>query len=662
MTGGGSTWSNGGGVNIGNLGTGTLTIADGGVVNGPIVIAATAVSGGTLNIGAGASAPAVAPGTVNAPSVAFGAGKGTLNFNHTSANYVFAPAIIGTGQLTTVNVLAGTTTLTGANSYGGTTNVNAGTLRAGATNTFSSNSAVTVASGGTLDLAGFDQTIPGLINHGIVRTGGSPGTGPGTVLTVAGNYTAGSTLALNTFLAGDGSPSDRLVINAGTATGSTGIVVTNTGGPGAVTASDGILVVDTTNGGTTAPGAFALGAPVVAGPFEYTLERGSIAGGNGEAWFLRSALDCALVPTNPNCVGPTPPAPPPASPTPNIRPEVSLYMAMPVAAAITGRQTIDTLHERMGGNAQALGPGDNGTYNGTPDGAWARVLGLWGNRDTEPGGIFGVGNNFDYAFGGLQAGLDLYRAEGQDGSRDNAGLYLAFGHSEVDVEHNLRGHIIDGGQDDLDAYSLGGYWTHFGPNDWYLDGVLQGTYYNTELDGQRGLPTAETDGWGLAASLEGGYPFQLGGGWLIEPQAQLVYQGFNFDDFDGVNTNVSYSDLDSLAGRIGLRLAGSWNLEEAQGADLGVAPPPGEIRQASLWLRGDIWHEFLGDPVTAFTGPGGSTFPFTADLEDSWWEFGLGGSWDFTSSATVYANVDYQRAFEGEADAWKGNLGVKVAW
>ena len=290
------------------LGTGTLTIADGGIVTGPIVIAANAGSIGTLNIGAGAGTPAAAPGTLTAPSLAFGAGTGTINFNHTSANYVFAPAISGNG---TVNVLAGTTTLTGANSYSGTTNVNAGTLRAGDTNRFSPNSAVTVASGGTLDLNGFNQTIPSITNAGLVNMG--TGTAPGTVLTTT-NYTGtGRTLALNTFLGTDGSPSDRLIINAnGTATGNTGIVVTNAGGPGLLTLADGILVVNTAIGGTTAPGAFTLGAPVVAGPFEYTLERGSVTGGNGQAWFLRSALDCALVPSFPGCVGPRPPAPPPS--------------------------------------------------------------------------------------------------------------------------------------------------------------------------------------------------------------------------------------------------------------------------------------------------------------------------------------------------------------
>ena len=123
------------------------------------MIATNAGAVGTLNIGAGAGNPAAAPGTLTAPSLAFGAGTGTLNFNHTSGTYVFEPAISGTG---TVNVLAGTTTLTGANSYSGATNVSAGTLRAGAPNTFSPNSAVTVASGGTLDLTGFDQTLPGL--------------------------------------------------------------------------------------------------------------------------------------------------------------------------------------------------------------------------------------------------------------------------------------------------------------------------------------------------------------------------------------------------------------------------------------------------------------------------------------------------------------------
>ena len=285
VTGAGSTWSNSSGVNIGNLGTGTLTIADGGIVTGPVVIATNAGAIGTLNIGAGAGNPAAAPGTLTAPSVAFGAGTGTINFNHTSANYVFAPAISGNG---TVNVLAGTTMLTGANSYSGATNVNAGTLRAGAPNTFSPNSAVTVASGGTLDLNGFSQTVPSVTNAGLVNMG--TGTAPGTVLTTTSYTGTGGTIAMNTFLGGDGSPSDKLVINGGSATGNSFLRITNAGGPGAETVANGIAVVQAINGGTTAPGAFALAGEVRAGAFDYDLFRGGLGGSSPNDWFLRSTF------------------------------------------------------------------------------------------------------------------------------------------------------------------------------------------------------------------------------------------------------------------------------------------------------------------------------------------------------------------------------------
>ena len=209
VTGAGSLWTDFAGIRIGNLGTGTLTIADGGNVVAPTVtIAANAGSTGTLNIGAGAGAPAAAPGTLTRRRASHLApAPATINFNHTSADYVFAPAISGNG---TVNVFAGTTIFTGANTYSGATNVNAGTLRAGALNTFSPNSPVTVASGGTLDLNGFNQTVPSLTNAGLVNMG--TGTAPGTLLTTTNYIGTGGTIAMNTFLGADGSPSDKLVI------------------------------------------------------------------------------------------------------------------------------------------------------------------------------------------------------------------------------------------------------------------------------------------------------------------------------------------------------------------------------------------------------------------------------------------------------------------
>ena len=117
-----------------------------------------------------------------------------------------------------------------ANTYSGATNVNAGTLRAGALNTFSPNSAMTVASGGTLDLNGFSHTIPSVANAGLVSMG--TGTAPGTVLTTPSYTGSGGTIAMNTVLGTDNSPSDKLVINAGSATGNSLLSITNAGGPG----------------------------------------------------------------------------------------------------------------------------------------------------------------------------------------------------------------------------------------------------------------------------------------------------------------------------------------------------------------------------------------------------------------------------------------------
>ena len=530
VTGPGSTWSNSLGLNIGNRGTGTLTIADGGIVNGPVVIATNAGAIGTLNIGAGAGDPAMAPGTITAPRLVFGAGSGTLTFNHTSANYVFAPAISGNGA---VNVLAGTTaltaastytggttisagilqlgnggttgsitgdvanngtfavnrsdafsfggvisgtgafqqngtgitTLTVANTYSGSTNVNAGTLRAGALNRFSPNSAVAVASVGTLDLNGFNQTIAGLTNAGLVNMG-TP-TALGTVLTTQSYTGNGGTIAINTFLGGDNSPSDRLVIDGGTASGASGLRVTNAGGSGDLTLGNGIPVVVTTNGGTTAPGAFGLSGPVAAGPYEYFLFRGGVTPGNENDLFLRNVagpippelpgpIEPGPIPPGPSSPGPTPPGAAPA-PIPFFRPEAIVYAGMPALARLIGKETLGTFHERQGDQSLLA-------KNGPVPIGWGRAFGE--RAEYRRGGA--LSPEFDGHLWGFQAGFDLAAVETWAG-RDHFGAFVGHTRANGDVRGFALGQRrTASGSVDLDATSLGLYWTHIGPSGWYL--------------------------------------------------------------------------------------------------------------------------------------------------------------------------------------------------
>jgi autotransporter-associated beta strand protein len=76
----------------------------------------------------------------------------------------------------TENSIGNTLTLSGPNTYSGPTTVQAGTLAAGALDAFSRGSAVTIDSGGTLDLGGFDQTIENLAGAGHVTSTGRAAT------------------------------------------------------------------------------------------------------------------------------------------------------------------------------------------------------------------------------------------------------------------------------------------------------------------------------------------------------------------------------------------------------------------------------------------------------------------------------------------------------
>ncbi|WP_146200217.1 hypothetical protein [Ochrobactrum soli] len=108
-----------------------------------------------------------------------------------------------------------------------------------------------------------------VVNAGVIDlTNGSNSTSDS--LTIVGNYQGNSgQLWLNTVLASDNAPSDKLVISNGTTTGSTGIVVTNVGGTGAQTQQNGILVVEAINGATTGEGTFNLARRASAGIYEY---------------------------------------------------------------------------------------------------------------------------------------------------------------------------------------------------------------------------------------------------------------------------------------------------------------------------------------------------------------------------------------------------------
>ncbi|HEY0624087.1 MAG TPA: hypothetical protein VGD28_13540, partial [Sphingomonas sp.] len=152
-----------------------------------------------------------------------------------------------------------------------------------------------------------------LINAGRIDLTNGSGA-PGDSFTVRGDYVGnGGLLMLNTVLGNDSSASDRLVIDGGSATGTTSVTIVNAGGAGAATTQNGILIIEAVNGATTASGAFSLNHRVAVGAFEYYLFKGGVSAGTIDNWYLRSTLVTPPAATPPPQPAPAPPAltPPP---------------------------------------------------------------------------------------------------------------------------------------------------------------------------------------------------------------------------------------------------------------------------------------------------------------------------------------------------------------
>ena len=138
---------------------------------------------------------------------------------------------------------------------------------------------------------------------------------------------------------------------------------------------------------------------------------------------------------------------------------------------------------------------------------------------------------------GFQSGIDLLRGEWLPGHRDAAGIYFAYANANVDVTGRVTNEAATNyvlrrtGGLNLDAQSGAAYWTHYGPSGWYLDAVAQATRYQGSASTQfAGLATT---GFGFVSSLETGHPIYLpmfGPGFVLEPQAQIVWQRVSFDD------------------------------------------------------------------------------------------------------------------------------------
>ncbi|KAK6020353.1 outer membrane autotransporter barrel domain protein [Ostertagia ostertagi] len=274
---------------------------------------------------------------------------------------------------------------------------------------------------------------------------------------------------------------------------------------------------------------------------------------------------------------------------------------------------------------------------------WGRVIGSHG-RYRDNGG-YASGPGFAWDFYAFQIGIDLYRKEHADGGRDHAGLYIGAGRADGDVAHYAGGRA---GSMSFDAYTVGAYWTHYGAAGWYVDAVAQGTWYGGKASS--GRTSLKTDGFGAAFSLEAGYPIQLGDGWVLEPQAQIILQKINLGGGFDETAFIRFSNVNSVAARIGARLSRSWIMDTDRGPV-----------KMNAWLRGNVWNEFAGTPRANFSSDLGYT-PFRSDMKGAWADISAGVTAQFNANTALYASASYQTSFDGRRNGWGGKAGLRITW
>jgi autotransporter family porin len=414
--------------------------------------------------------------------------------------------------------------VSGAMNNQGTTNVIL-TNNASWTGVATGLTSLSTTSGGNWTVTG-DSSVSNLSNGGTVQLSSAARN----ILTVNGNYTGnGGALLFNSALAGDSSPTDKLVVK-GNAAGTTNVSVTNVGGTGAQTL-DGIKIIEVD--GTSAAGAFKQQGRIVAGAYDYTLNA------HGNSWYLDSRV------TSP----PVPPVPP--KPVIHVvRPEAGSYIANQAASSMF----LTTLHDRAGENRYM----NTLNTDGSVSSLWLRQVGGHNQFHDGSGQLRTTGNTYVAQLGG-----DLTQWSSNDRDRFHLGVMAGYGNNHNNTHSTVSGH---GSKGSVDGYSVGMYGTWY-QNDQadtgaWVDGQLMYSWFNNHVNGE-GISEESYKSKGLTASVETGYTFALGESgpqanrtaYFIEPQAQVTWMGVKSGDVTEANgTRVSAEGENNVQTRLGGRV------------------------------------------------------------------------------------------------------------
>jgi outer membrane autotransporter protein len=261
----------------------------------------------------------------------------------------------------------------------------------------------------------------------------------------------------------------------------------------------------------------------------------------------------------------------------------------------------------------------------------------------------------DGQIAGLQVGIDVVHSDGLiPGHKDYGGFYFAYGNANADVTGLVTNAAATAyvlqhtGSLNLDAYSGGAYWTHYGVPGWYIDLTLQGTSYNGGASTE--FAALKTTGSGFISSIEGGYPIALpalGFGFVLEPQSQVLWQYVSFDSGNDGLGPVALGTSSETTARLGLK--GKWT----------ITTDSGQVWQP--YVRTNVWSDFGPTSTTLF---GQDQVPLIS--RGQYMDVDAGFTTRIDTHFSAFAEAGYQFSISneggGQRNGVKGTAGLRYQW
>ncbi|VVN46461.1 autotransporter outer membrane beta-barrel domain-containing protein [Pseudomonas fluorescens] len=403
----------------------------------------------------------------------------------------------------------------------------------------------TLADAGTVWNMSGDSSPRQLTNNGVIQFLTPTITGSVAqykTLSVAGDYTGGGTIGMNTELGLGGavplSNTDKVMIT-GNATGTTTLdinasgtgVDTNVKGDNKFHAGEGISVVQV-DGSATATSFKLKNDFVTSGSvYQYRLfsygplgPYGPSGVNGGTGWDYR--LQTAYEDDQGNIIPEVPTVAPPGA-RPLVVPQTSSYLIAPLVLQRYNAMLMSGLHARLGDIASSSDELGDETF--------ARTLGESGSY-TSNRSFQQYGFGFDQHSQALQFGGNFLRYTAADGDTYRMGLAATIG----SVRATPRTTQATSSNLSIEAYNLALTSTWVSAQGWYADGLLGASFYRANVDGlDRNAGTLY--GTGVDFSLEAGRRITLASGVEIEPHAQFMGQTTHFRDMvdaDGVKASL----------------------------------------------------------------------------------------------------------------------------